>query len=95
MNSNQVVHNRGRALAYLGGGDKKRSRAQAHLPDDDALDFGGGQRKPQHQYKRKQELTTWQTPAFLQNLLTTSEEIRQTRDRLAGVNLSSDSASIS
>ena len=28
MGSNQIVHNRGRALAYLGGADRKRDRAE-------------------------------------------------------------------
>ena len=57
INSNQVVHNRGRALAYLGGGEKKRSREAANLPDDEDVDFGGGSRRVVHQYKRKQELS--------------------------------------
>jgi hypothetical protein len=26
MSSNQIIHNRGRALAYMGGADKKRGR---------------------------------------------------------------------
>jgi len=31
MGSNQIIHNRGRALAYMGNADRKRDRAAAGL----------------------------------------------------------------
>ena len=40
MNSNQIVHNRGRALAYLGNADKKRKMAAAYGSDEAEEDFG-------------------------------------------------------
>ena len=53
MGSNQIVHNRGKALAYLGNSDKKRR----------AEDISGGvanimTARPKHEYKRKLDLTT-------------------------------------
>ena len=48
MGSNQIVYNRGRALAYLGGADKKRNRP----------DGGNGpmQQVKRHQYDKKRSL---------------------------------------
>ena len=45
MGSNQIVHNRGRALAYLGGAERKRARADMNA-DGGAIDTNGpaGQR---------------------------------------------------
>ena len=40
MGSNQIVHNRGRALAYLGNAEKKRSRDQFANTEDANLDLG-------------------------------------------------------
>jgi hypothetical protein len=37
MGSNQIIHNRGRALAYMGGGDKKRGRADFNAGGDDDM----------------------------------------------------------
>lgn len=54
MGSNQVVHNRGRALAYLGNADKKRRRPQEF--DGGGNDVDMGQKLPRHQYKRRIEL---------------------------------------
>lgn len=53
MGSNQIVHNRGRALAYLGGADKKRK-----LNED-----GTAHVVIRHQYDKKRVLQ--QPPAFI------------------------------
>jgi len=57
MGSNQIVHNRGRALAYLGGADRKRSRADMNA-EGGGLDMNGptGQRQRRDPYPKKQEL---------------------------------------
>ena len=40
MGSNQIVHNRGRALAYLGNADRKRNRADMNA-DGGGIDPNG------------------------------------------------------
>jgi hypothetical protein len=43
MGSNQIVHNRGRALAYLGNAEKKRSREELAATGDPNVDSHGEQ----------------------------------------------------
>ena len=57
MGSNQIVHNRGRALAYLGNADRKRNRADMNA-DGGGIDPKGtlGQRQRRDPYPKKHEL---------------------------------------
>jgi len=54
MGSNQIVHNRGRALAYLGNAEKKRSRDEFANTEDANLDSGNEQVR--HRYALKEKL---------------------------------------
>jgi len=54
MGSNQIVHNRGRALAYLGNAEKKRGRDEFTGAADANVDSDGGQAR--HRYVLKQKL---------------------------------------
>jgi hypothetical protein len=54
MGSNQIVHNRGRALAYLGNAEKKRSREEFAATGDPNVDSHGEQAR--HYYALKQKL---------------------------------------
>lgn len=84
MSSNQIVHNRGRALAYLGGGDKKRARAEAGFDEERA--------RP-HQYKRKQELPMHQPRQGSFTINVSEREIQETRKRFEEARLSSNPSS--
>lgn len=53
MNSNQIVHNRGRALAYFGNADKKRKRDETELSGDEEH---FARRKEVHKYELKTQL---------------------------------------
>lgn len=55
-NSNQIVHNRGKALSYLGNADKKRR----HGDIDGAEEVRPS--KPRHEYKRKMEIHNYTNP---------------------------------
>ena len=57
MRSNQIVHNRGRALCYLGNADKKRNRADMNA-NGGGIDSNGslGQKQKRHPFSKKQEL---------------------------------------
>jgi hypothetical protein len=54
MGSNQIVHNRGRALAYLGNAEKKRGREEFAATAEANLDSHGEQAR--HRYDLKQKL---------------------------------------
>ena len=54
MGSNQIVHNRGRALAYLGNGEKKRGRDQFAATGDANIESDVDQAR--HRYALKQKL---------------------------------------
>ena len=56
MNSNQIVHNRGRALAYLGNADKKRKANVVNYGSDEAEEDNGRQKSERHQYDLKTSL---------------------------------------
>lgn len=53
MGSNQVIHNRGRALAYLSG-LKKRGNLDSSMADEEAKSDQrhNGERKKPHEFKR-------------------------------------------
>jgi hypothetical protein len=51
MGSNQIVHNRGRALAYLGNAEKKRGRNEFATTGDANVDSDGEQAR--HRYALK------------------------------------------
>ena len=55
--SNQIIHNRGRALAYLGNADKKRKLAGGNGGGDIPSSLGGAPRM-KHSYKPARELKT-------------------------------------
>ena len=53
--SNQIVHNRGRALAYLGNAEKKRPRDDIEaIAEEDMIDKDEG--KTRHRYALKEKL---------------------------------------
>ena len=54
MGSNQIVHNRGRALAYLGNAEKKRGRDEFAAAADANVDSDVEQAR--HRYALKQKL---------------------------------------
>ena len=49
MGSNQIVHNRGRALAYMGNAEKKRLLPDGSLP-------GPKTKRKKHQYELESKL---------------------------------------
>jgi hypothetical protein len=63
FNSNQVVHSRGRALAYLRNNEKKRKVPLEF--DVEGEDGEGEQRRARHEYKRKHDPSA-QNPLLLQ-----------------------------
>ena len=73
MNSNQIVHNRGKALSYLAGADKKRKADQAGIPQPP---------RQRHQYKRKNDLNF--SSGFLRNLNANSSNSQFMQSRLGG-----------
>lgn len=58
MGSNQIIHNRGRALAYISG-MKKRGHEQMNAPVSEAVEVRANtERKKPHEYSKATSLKT-------------------------------------
>jgi hypothetical protein len=77
MNSNQIVHNRGRALAYLGNAEKKRKQPgsyQKHQYELKVEDFGHAARLPQaNPFLKRSAMPRYEEPIITNQMISSSQ----------------------